>query len=583
MIYTSVYLGANITKFVHTITVEAPSLRNVIKLVRFSSGIMGHVQLSSDSMELLFLNCVEIESILAETSETLNQLVWPCLLLEEVKLVKLRQARHVQGYVYDNYLYLLVQLKFRRSFNSVSINLISPYSDDKHSLNVAHLLTNRLRDFSSLEVLKIDQCRLPSCEGLDKVLNNCHSTTKWLEIQTLDSENWNDLLENIEPNKDIHYVRIEKFIIGNFSFQYLMRKFVGLKLLTFSVLNYGNEHEEQEEEYWNQLTQVFSFTLVARTRMGLSAFRLQSQVDSCIKLLLKFGCRKKVLNISFHSKKMKIGDDYVPGEPESVNIIKDKSKDIIEIYLAFPRIAENIMQVLKFLDSWLQLYCPRVINYSGIESITNIYKLFLAIPGEERRLEPYFDLKYTGDIKYFLSKHCNKTCWNFFYKATSYSDSCTLNGIVLCSLPRSAIPNKRRRGSIYALTIFASIIYHEMLLEISLRLPKIHKLTFHTCCILMDDPYVLKIFLPSTILRNLVLHVAPLLRETEIKNQDNLIEMSTLENLDLLAAVSSTGHYILKIETEVKTCIYKKQGNDSKKMDLKPEDVTCGTKDNFLI
>lgn len=54
MIYTSVYLGANITKFVHTITVEAPSLRNVIKLVRFSSGIMGHVQLSSDSMELLF-------------------------------------------------------------------------------------------------------------------------------------------------------------------------------------------------------------------------------------------------------------------------------------------------------------------------------------------------------------------------------------------------------------------------------------------------------------------------------------------------------------------------------------------------
>lgn len=60
--------------------------------------------------------------------------------------------------------------------------------------------------------------------------------------------------------------------------------------------------------------------------------------------------------------------------------------------------------------------------------------------------------------------------------------------------------------------------------------------------------------------------------------------MSTLENLDLLAAISSTGPYILKIETEVKTCIYKRQGNDNKKkMDLKPEDITCGSKDNFLV
>lgn len=58
----------------------------------------------------------------------------------------------------------------------------------------------------------------------------------------------------------------------------------------------------------------------------------------------------------------------------------------------------------------------------------------------------------------------------------------------------------------------------------------------------------------------------------------------TLENLDLLAAISSTGYYLLKIETEAKTCISKRQGNKIiEKLDSNTEDVTAGTNEDFLI
>lgn len=188
-----------------------------------------------------------------------------------------------------------------------------------------------------------------------------------------------------------------------------------------------------------------------------------------------------------------------------------------------------------------------------------------------------------GDIKYFWAKWCNANTW-LLWSNTSRHGSWVMNNIVLCNLPSEEVPARSANFEMWTMTIVASIISTEIPPEISNRVHKIYYLLFKATCFLTDDPYTLEVFLPATAVNKLDLNLAPLLNAIPtLKEKDYLIKNNALDNPFLLKAVASDGHYTLKIETESKTRIYKSHGFTSGVVDLKPEEVTRGSRDDYLI
>ncbi|KAK4513947.1 Succinate-semialdehyde dehydrogenase [Mucor velutinosus] len=97
----------------------------------------------------------------------------------------------------------------------------------------------------------------------------------------------------------------------------------------------------------------------------------------------------------------------------------------------------------------------------------------------------------------------------------------------------------------------------------------------------MDEPYNLKLHLPFTSIHTLKVVIRPLVIAVEYFVYDYDYRTCKLENNDLLEAISPKGHYTLKIETDSKTYISKRQCG--KITENNCDDVAAGTEDNFLI
>lgn len=181
------------------------------------------------------------------------------------------------------------------------------------------------------------------------------------------------------------------------------------------------------------------------------------------------------------------------------------------------------------------------------------YKMLTETKPTQRQLSPTV-------ARWCLAKICNKKNISIFFKIISIvvhisKANLHFDRIVLCD-ERSFI------GSTHSLQISElrftkSIIYHNVLSYISKVFTEIGTLIFDTCCILMEDPFHINIFLPITEMVNLELRVNSLVNVTNWSLYKRTRRRnSSLENLGLLRALSDEGHFMVKVETGDKTHVF---------------------------
>lgn len=92
------------------------------------------------------------------------------------------------------------------------------------------------------------------------------------------------------------------------------------------------------------------------------------------------------------------------------------------------------------------------------------------------------------------------------------------------------------------------VLEHSVLPVLSKHLPMIDCLVFDTSCVMMDEPYNLKLRLPFTKVGALKFIICPLVNALENFCHDYDYLTCKLENKELLEAMSPTGHYTLRLK-----------------------------------
>lgn len=578
ILYKQVHLGANIESFLRAITIDAPHVAAIVRIVYFSSGVLD-AGAPARNLEQLFLHCRKIASITSETLKECEQVIWPTLLLDEIQLENLAEAYPKEPKTFDSYLYTLVQLKFRKSWDYILIKSLPPNHQDKDRAHLGHLLKDKLLQFEALKFLGISYCNPPTYAYFDNVLDSCAESVEDLEIETLDTNQWNSQLHNIKPNTSIQCIRIRKLILGDHFMQYLIRKFPNLIQMTVEFSDRMIELEENEEDrvFWDDLKQFLTVANYVSFHLGFGTSDVKAETVKCLHLLRGLECKSYILKITLWD----MDSDQKPAPPLGISIEKSAIEDTLGCHVVLPR--NQGLHRNHTMIKWKTILDPQRIILNGVEPMDKIYNSLIKSLSKLQHLRPFFDMNDTDDIKHLLTKWTGDRTWFLWYNASRHC-SCEMNNVVLCSPPPEEIPAQGARSKMGSMKIEASIISTEVLPAISSRVHKIRHLSFKATCFLTDEPYTLKLFLPDTAMKKLTLNLAPLLKGIPIlKEKDYLIKNSALENPFLLKAVASDGHYTLKIETESKTRIYKRHGSTSEVVDLKPEDVTRGSQDGYLV
>lgn len=578
ILYMKVYLGKNIARFMQTVTVESPHLAAFVHTVNFSSRIFEASDPAS-SLERLFFHCRKITSIASDTLQECEQLIWPTLLLDDILLEDLQSASPDEPDTFDSYLFTLVQLKFRKSMDSVFIKLLPPNHQEKHRAQMDQILIEKLSQFSSSTELAISHCSPPTYAYFDSILGNCAESISSLEIETLDMKTWNSQLENVKPNIAIDYVHIKKLIMGEGSLQYLNSKFTNLDQLIVDFSNYEIklDDDERQKVFWDDLKQFLTAAELTTFHVGLGTTDEKAKAIKCLEYLKGLECEVYDMSITFWDTNSR----QTPKKPLGITIMRMADDNSILCHVVFPR--KEISNQNRLLIDIRQILNLSCITLNAVDLMDKIYDKLVKTPLKLERLLPFFDMNDQGDIKHLLTKFSGNKAWYMWHHASRHN-SCIMNNIVLCNPPPKALATSRSSFAILFMVIESSIISTDILPEIFSRAFFINYLILTANSYLTDDPYTLKVFMPDTEVLKLAINLAPLLKGIPVlKKEEHLIPNSALENSFLLQSFAPDGHYTLKIETESKTRIYNRHGSNSQVVDLKPEDVTRGSQDNFLI
>lgn len=569
ILYTDVLLWSNLESFIATIA-SKPRIAKHVKKATFSSTLLKTAE-SKNSVKRLFIKCQEINIINADSLKVLNDIVWPTLLLDSISLRNLVNAGWHDSFCLDNHTYIMIQLKYRNTLHSIAISL-RPIANQKPKLrNINHILLSRIEDFTALKRLTTDTLKFPI---FGEIMNSIPRRIHDLKISALDSNNWHGLLKDVAPNTQITAITIDDLTLNELMFPYIRHKFPNLKSLCIKRVTYDNKQKKFEDEYWKHVTHLASILTNFEFGVGFEAASLPARLKRCVPLLSKFKCNKKELSINFNDP----ADDQRPSQPGiSIKHFSYQEKAICHLELSRK---DHMLQINSIVPSLFKVFTPKTITIDGVASLTQIYNQFTESE-ETMELMPFFDINNISDIQYFLTKHHNSKSWRWLFYATHVSE-CHLTGFILTAPPPPYLPVHCRNGVLPILHMSKSLVDPQVLPELSRRLPAVGLLTFNATCFLVEDVYTLKIFLPMTRLNKLVLNIVPLLRATNMKDMDSMIDNCSLENLDLIEAVHR-GAYTLKIETNQRTCVYKRDKTSSMELDVDPEDVNCGTQDDILI
>lgn len=591
-IYEQIHLGANLQQFAQTITVNNPHLATLVKKVSFGRDI-NSTDDCSNCVASVVTQCTSINHLLLD-GQTTEKLVWPWLLLEDMKLNNLEVITNNLYYTnMELVLYSLLAVKLRKTLKTLKISLVEiPYARPTANESRSYRrIIKRLSTFSTLESLMITDGYPPSYQTLDQTIDDCSQTLSKLTISMLELNEWRK--EVVKANQTVKCLEIGSFRIDGASLSYLISKFKGLDSLTIVSLTYKDKEVAEKEEHWNELTQLCTSAKAFDITLQYNQANIKTVVDKCLDILQRVESRQRRLRINIFKgyTYAERSHDFSPPTPDNmlmlaVTIGKSSTGSCSIEISANTEASRN--DILKHMVEWIQLYAPTSVAMDDSFARTSYHNLFNISIRNPPKLKPYFDFCSKSDIKQFLTRECSGKYWDVFNTfLSSTSTTMSTYGIVLPNVPSSSshTGSNQKETTTREITIKDSVICPTTFIELSKSLPSLKVLRLESNCYLTPDPYTLKIFLPATALDQLTLSIS-----TTCGDAINSTHYyygghhCALENRELEGAVSSNGQYTLKIEANGKTYITKRQnGEPVGTVDSKPEDVKWGDKDSALI
>ncbi|KAL9551202.1 hypothetical protein MBANPS3_004378 [Mucor bainieri] len=428
----------------------------------------------------------------------------------------------------------------------------------------------KIHMFPSLQQLRIHRKQILDAQYMNQMLDGCSPSLRNLEIiRRLDSEEAMDLRPQedtvVNPNTSIKKLDISHGRMNLETLHYLNLKFKGLENLNLQDITPIWISTETAVAWWQHLTSI-------------SLKLKQYTYDMCYAEETTSGCPRHLT--------VQCGLEY--DSDQLVNMAKAPKSYHLELY------SSSSLYYFPFSDTvaLLQSYSPDSIKLL-CDNVSQLYgALGVSVPGGTGP----DDIDLSGLPYRFASSSEIESALNRTFLDTQ-SDWIALLSYALAILDASKRQNVCIENAILfqhkslvnltakrlsAMSFKACIVKHSILSYISQRVVHIDRLVFDTSIILMDEPYNLNIHLALTSIHTLKLIISPLVNKFIIyfpKGYD--YHDCRLENKQLLDAMSPTGQYTLKIETDSKRYVSKRQSG--RIVEDNCPDVVRGTRDNFLI
>ncbi|KAL9548074.1 hypothetical protein MBANPS3_005856 [Mucor bainieri] len=527
----------------------------------------------------------------------LQAIVQYCVNVKHICSCYLHQTSNIMAFILvDPLNYEKVALKYKTTMKHLYVT--HEYLDQEtREFVVYRELESNLHLFPALQQLDIVDYVFKHPEKLDQMIDSCSSSLSELFV-----ENWwsqEDIVmppdSAIKPNTTITKIRLKSARTTPETMQYFAIKFKALKEwvarfnYTTTTSEEGDARTEAVANWWRHLTSI-SLGLTKYTYgIQLGHNRDESGVNQ-LKRCLEIAQKTMPPSSPRH---FKLEYQCEACHDSNMNSIL-MSRTPGAYHLSLDHRWRNDFHLPNVVTLLQQMYLPDSIHLL-FESHDSEYDN-LNYTGEPDSDDSDFDCDVYGfkELSYdFMPAKVIKqafrdkdiaTLWKVFGSLLTLvnplknQDLCVENLVAFKQMCMKDLPASTRASKV---TFKNCILEHSVLPELSRHLPEIDCLVFDTTCILMDEPRSLKLHLPSTTIHTLKVVIRPLVEALRYYLGQHDYLACKLENKPLLLAMLSDGNYTLKIETESKTYISKRQ--DGKIVEDNCDEVSIGTDDKFLI
>ncbi|CAO3616234.1 unnamed protein product [Mucor fragilis] len=564
-LYQDVYLTQDHVRFGDLVSSQVgPLVKRVTFLYDFS-----HSRKASAIVQSIMQHCPNIEEI-HTASDAERSVVWPLLMSDGSKIKRLRTLGEEGCNAFDTNVYTNVALKYKDTFTQ--LYLLNNNANSNITLHALHPpLIHHLHKFTALKHLVVNSAFPFSHDSLDQLLNDCPPTLHRLVFEKMRLEDGTPLPANIVPIMHAKQLSISQCDIRAASLFYLARKLKGLEELELDYVC-----SEATYNWWSQLDAFCQPVQVYEIGIKLVHDQILSQLSSCFNLIQKSVPMRSTNKRELHIHSLE-EDDYLGLVSYNVRLTRARDAQTIVID---PYNFENA-SIVDILDLAKQ-YRPTTIRIE-FEHIEDIYQTFLARDVDDESTKQFLPAQEIKDIMVQRQNVDIKNSWKIVNRVHHLLDQAQHASLYFRNmiLLHTKVPDIISVKNLSLLSFDTCILQHDSFSTLSNAVHCIDKLEISSCAVLVDDPHVLKLFFPFTIIRTLSLVVRPLLDSDAY--HDRYFKHCFLENLELLKAVSPGSQYTLKIETREKTYIrQRKEGQSLEKTDPDVGMIT-GTKDNFLI
>ncbi|GAN04197.1 hypothetical protein MAM1_0057d03657 [Mucor ambiguus] len=567
-LYKQVALGSNAIRFLNTIT-EAKKLGDFVKILIVKDDIadLGDI---FDILEDIITRCPYIEELYSFDQVFRND-VWTYLTSAKKVPQHLKAIAMTTSDAASSPLYPAMAIRFEETLTRMQIcfntALASNAEQGSHSL-----LSKRLSHFVSLQQLRVDHWRVESWQDFDTLINRCSTTLRELILTHLDLSN--DKFPQtyaINCNTNVTLLKIGASNVAAATLKYLKSKLVVLERFDLLFVTFPDDSLQDTDVWWAYLMEVCMNLISYNVKFAHFNYQDIYQLRNCMKLSTATtthwkDAKHKTASLSFNR----------PQDKDNV-ISLSKARHKYTIYLEYDKV-----DYLDYIMQWTQMYSPHYIRIQGGSVESQYQKITFINTAQIQKVTAVGAKSLLGQITNKSNLHIFITVLSFI--AGKNVSTLQFDSMVLYynySLGNSTLKNLQ----VSNLKLTNSILQHRVLECVSKMFVKIEKLTLDTCCILMDNPFQLNIYLPFTEMVTLELIINPFVNATSWSPYKKHIysECCSLENLDLLRAVSKYGHFMVKIETQDTTHVFHKQGDgDIEKSSVNPNHVE-GNAFNFAF
>ncbi|KAI8645012.1 hypothetical protein BD408DRAFT_412492 [Parasitella parasitica] len=569
-------------------------VRKILLLEGFKVGSNNAYKIIDSIMQ----NCPNIQEIHTLFTDQSN-LVISCLLDERNQIKRLAKLITLNKWKFlDAAKYEALATKYRKTITHLQLPALV-YNEHTRGFSQHQEVEQKLKSFPVLQKLHMANFHCDNVTVLDQLIDSCSLTVYELKFSELFTSccTIKPPQDSVKPNTTIKKMAVLDGRISTATLYYLS----ALKLRALEELTWMS-FSDNDIEWWKHLANLSLSLKVYDIKVSFSGLISErDQLHECLQIVsntapsLDCVANSRTLKLSCLGNRSVI----VHGKP-NVSMTKTPNSYCLEIDQE-DRFNLHILDLL----ARLQFYSADLINFRFQAAMREIHESFAYRVGMcssddesyDSDSDAYkedmvnatlcaYEFVPSSEIKKAL--HANRSVnnnehWSILDGLLTMLDSSKdpklyLKYIIVFEEQRSAVDIIAQQ--VAAISFSCSILDAMVLPAISLKLPHIGRLVMDACTILMEKPYNLELFLPTSSIQTLKLVVRPLAEGLSLFPDYDYFACQ-LENRELLEAVSPTGHYILKIETDTKTHVSKRQSG--RIIDGNFPDMTTGTSSDFLI